>query len=381
MEFKRIKNSWTWLTDLVVMKGAQLSDYDYDLPSELIARYPAHRRDQSKLLHVSRSGVNLKHLLFSDLVSLFRSGDVLVVNDTKVIHSRLVGYKPTGAYCEILLLQPWKKSIDSSMIPSSTGSPEQVFESKIWEALVRPGGKLKPGRLLQVGDDLTIEILEILPDGNRLVRLISDDTVENVLEKHGRVPLPPYLDREDEAIDRERYQTVYSKYPGSVAAPTAGLHFTPELLESIDRKSVQRVAITLNVGVGTFRPVESIQLEKHHMHKESYIISDSTAETINKARLEGRRIWAVGTTVVRTLESAKGEGLVKSGPGETNLFIRPPRKCSVVDALITNLHLPKSTLMMLVAAFCGYETTRAAYAEAIKNKYRFYSYGDAMVIE
>ena len=363
------------------MKGTQLSDYDYNLPTELIASYPAYRRDQSKLLKVSRLGDEFKHLLFGDLVSLFRSGDVLVVNDTKVLHSRLVGHKPTGAYCEILLLKPWAEHIDPAVTHSSSGQFKDSFESKIWEALVRPGGKLKSGRVVQVSDDLAIEILKILPDGNRLVRLVSEDTVENLLNKHGRMPLPPYLNREDEAIDRERYQTVYSKHIGSVASPTAGLHFTTELLDSIDRKGVQRVPVTLDVGVGTFRPVDSTHLENHHMHKEKYTVPDTTATIINKAKSEGRRIWAVGTTVVRTLESAGNRGVVRPGPGETDLFIRPPRKCVVVDGLITNFHLPKSTLLMLVAAFCGYETMLSAYAEAIENRYRFYSYGDAMVIE
>ncbi|HIF37991.1 MAG TPA: tRNA preQ1(34) S-adenosylmethionine ribosyltransferase-isomerase QueA [Gemmatimonadetes bacterium] len=369
------------MTDRGVTRGTRLSDYDYDLPPELVASYPTDRRDQSKLLVVSRSRKIQRHFMFRDLVDLFRSGDVLVVNETKVIPSRLVGRKPTGAHCEVLLLKPWTGSITSSVFHSNLGGVESFSEVRVWEALVRPGKKLKPGRIVQVGDDLHVEILDILPGGNRLVRLISEDTLEKALEKHGRMPLPPYLNREEEPLDRDRYQTVYSKKLGSVAAPTAGLHFTPNLLDEIDLKGVQRVPITLDVGVGTFRPVGVAELENHHMHTESYLVPISTAEIVNKAKSEGRRIWAVGTTVVRTLESAEKGGVVRPGPGETDLFIRPPQECIMIDGLITNFHLPRSTLMMLVASFCGYETLRRAYGEAIRKRYRFYSYGDAMVIE
>lgn len=369
------------MTNRGAIKGTRLSDYDYDLPSELVASYPTERRDQSKLLVVSKRGSTQRHLMFRDLVGLLRSGDVLVVNETKVIPSRFLGRKPTGAHCEVLLLKPWAEPINSFVSDLNVDESESLFEGKVWEALVRPGGKLKPGRMVEISNDLHIEILDMLPGGNRLVRLISEDSVEKSLEKYGRMPLPPYLNREEEPIDRDRYQTVYSKTPGSVAAPTAGLHFTPSLLDEIDLKGIQRVPITLDVGVGTFRPVETIELEKHHMHTESYVIPTSTAAVVNKAKSEGRRIWAVGTTVVRTLESAEKGGVVMPGPGETDLFIRPPQECVMIDGLITNFHLPKSTLMMLVASFCGYETLRKAYLEAIREEYRFYSYGDAMAIE
>ena len=363
------------------MRGTQLSDYDYELPSELIAKYPSNDRDQSRLLVVSRSGKNSKHLVFTDVLGLLRPGDVVVVNDTKVIPSRLVGRKPTGAHCEVLLLKPWIGKADCPTSFSNVIKSRSFFESQIWEALVRPGGKLKPGRIVEVGDDLQIEILEVLPGGNRIVRLVSRDTVEKIFKKYGRIPLPPYLNREEEELDRHRYQTVYSKNPGSVAAPSAGLHFTPNLLKAINSKGVECVPVTLDVGVGTFRPVDSIELERHRMHTERYVVPASTAAVINKAKSEGRRVWAVGTTVVRTLESAVSGGIVTSGFGETDLFIRPPQKCVMIDGLITNFHLPKSTLMMLVAAFCGYDTLVSAYAEAIQNNYRFYSYGDAMAIE
>ena len=369
------------MTDKGVVRGTQLADYDYDLPRELVASYPTERRDQSKLLVVSKSGKTQRHLMFRDLVSLFRSGDVLVVNETKVIPSRLMGRKSTGARCEVLLLKPWVESCISPLSDSSLDGAESFSEAKVWEALVRPGKKLKIGQIVQIGDDLRVEILDILPGGNRLVRLISEDTPEKALEKHGRMPLPPYLNREEEPLDRDRYQTVYSKKPGSVAAPTAGLHFTPGLLDEIDLKGVQRVPITLNVGVGTFRPVGVAELASHRMHTESYLVPVRTAEVVNKAKSEGRRIWAVGTTVVRALESAEKGGVVRPGPGETDLFIRPPQACIMIDGLITNFHLPRSTLMMLVASFCGYETLRRAYGEAIKKRYRFYSYGDAMAIE
>ncbi len=251
----------------------------------------------------------------------------------------------------------------------------------LWEALVRPGGKLKPGRKVVIADELAVEIVDSVPGGGRLVRLITDSSVLTALERHGHVPLPPYIDRDDEPLDRERYQTVYACEPGSVAAPTAGLHFTEQLLSALEAKGVRQAAVTLHVGVGTFRPVEADDPALHDMHHERYVVSDAAAASINSARVAGGRVWAVGTTAVRTLESvASADGVVRAGSGSTHLFIHPPYAFKVVDCLLTNFHLPRSTLLMLVAAFGGYERTMAAYGEAIAGPYRFYSYGDAMAV-
>ena len=353
--------------------GTRVSDYKYELPPGRIARYPTHRRDQSRLLVVPRGGAPFEHRVFSDLVDLLSPGDVLVVNESRVIPARLLGRKPTGAPSEILLLRPWADG-------DHTGSEGGHDEATLWEALVRPGGKLKPGRVVNIAPGFDVEIVDGAPGGGRIVRLVVEGSVPEALERHGHVPLPPYLERGDEALDRDRYQTVYARVPGSVAAPTAGLHFTPELLDAIDAKGVERVAVTLDVGVGTFRPVEADDPAEHEMHKERYFVSAEVAGAINAARGEGRRIWAVGTTVVRTLESAAREGVVAEGCGVTDLFVRLPYRFQVVDALITNFHLPRSTLLMLVAAFGGYERTMGAYSEAIREGYRFYSYGDAMVV-
>jgi S-adenosylmethionine:tRNA ribosyltransferase-isomerase len=246
---------------------------------------------------------------------------------------------------------------------------------------VRPGGKLKPGRRVVVSDELAVEIVDSGPGGGRVVRLDTPLTTADALERYGHVPLPPYLEREDEPLDRDRYQTVYARVPGSVAAPTAGLHFTPRVLEELERRGVHRIAIELQVGVGTFRPVEAVDPAEHEMHGEIYRVSDPAADAINAARTRGGRVWAVGTTVVRTLESvARADGSIAPGAGTTSLFIRPPFRFRAVDRLITNFHLPRSTLLMLVAAFAGYERTMSAYAEAIATGYRFYSYGDAMAV-
>jgi S-adenosylmethionine:tRNA ribosyltransferase-isomerase len=343
--------------------GSRLSDYDYELPAGRIARYPAEQRDESRLLALV--GDDLRDLRFRDVVSLFEPGDVLVVNETKVIPARLLGRKPTGAPAEILLMRP---------------APTQQ-DSGVWEALVRPGGKLKPGRRVVVADDLEVEVLDSVPGGGRLVRLITDMTVEEALERHGHVPLPPYLERDDEPLDRERYQTVYARENGSVAAPTAGLHFTPEILAALEGRGVARAALTLHVGMGTFRPVEAEQIDAHEMHREWYSVPEAAATAVNAAHERGGRVWAVGTTTVRTLESVADErGRVRAATGTTDLFIRPGFEFRVVDCLITNFHLPRSTLLMLVAAFAGYERAMAAYRHAIAGGYRFYSYGDAMTV-
>ena len=359
--------------------GSRVADYDYALPPGRIARYPAERRDESRLLVVPRevpgAPPRFRHLLFRDVVDLLEPGDVLVVNESLVLPARLLGRKPTGAPSEVLLIRPAGAAVGEGYGQGSAGDPY------LWEALVRPGSKLKPGRTVVVGDDLSVEILDSTPGSGRLVRLVTPLSVEEALERYGHMPLPPYIDRDDEVLDRVRYQTVYARTPGSIAAPTAGLHFTPELLEAIEAKGVRRAEVTLHVGVGTFRPVEADDPAEHEMHPEWYEVSERAAETIRAARAGGGRVWAVGTTAVRTLESAADEsGRVRPGRGTTDLFVRPPYRFRAVDCLLTNFHLPRSTLLMLVAAFAGYETTMAAYREAISAGYRFYSYGDAMAV-
>jgi S-adenosylmethionine:tRNA ribosyltransferase-isomerase len=337
------------------------------LPEGRVAVYPVARRDESRLLVVPRSGSAFQHLRFRDIVRFFRAGDVLVVNESRVLPARLLGRKPTGAPSEVLLIRP-RRSQDG-------------WDATVWEALVRPGGKLKPGRRVVVSDALAVEILDSTPGGGRVVRLDTPLPVAEALERYGHVPLPPYLGREDEALDRERYQTVYARLPGSVAAPTAGLHFTPELLSALAESGVERVALELRVGVGTFRPVDADDAAGHEMHAEPFAVSDAAAARINAARERGGRVWAVGTTVVRALETvAREDGSVAAGSGETSLFIHPPYRFRAVDRLVTNFHLPRSTLLMLVAAFTGYERTMDAYAVALREGYRFYSYGDAMAV-
>lgn len=348
------------------MNGARVADYDYPLPEGRIARYPAERRDESRLLVVPPTQGAFRHLRFRDMIELVEPGDVVVVNESKVIPARLLGRKPTGAPAEIFLLRP---------------APDTREDEHLWEALVRPGGKLKPGRTVEVAPDFTVEIVDSAPGGGRVVRLVVPGTVDEALDRYGRMPLPPYIDREEEASDRERYQTVYARVPGSVAAPTAGLHFTPQVLSALDAKGVTRASVTLHVGIGTFRPVEVEDPADHELHHEWYHVPDVAAEAVNRCRTSGGRVWAVGTTAVRTLEAAADEaGVLRSGSGTTDLFIRPPYRFRVVDALFTNFHLPRSTLLMLVAALGGYEQVMAAYREAVAEGYRFYSYGDAMAV-
>ena len=342
----------------------RVSDYSYELPSELIAQRPAKRRDASRLLVVPPTGP-FGHRSIRDLARLVSPGDLLVVNESKVLPARLSGRKTTGARAEVLLLKPVSLGEDPAL----------------WEALVRPGRKLRAGHVVQVAADLSVEILEVLPSGNRLVRLKSELDIETAIERNGSMPLPPYIDREIEPGDRERYQTVYAQAWGSVAAPTAGLHFTNNLLEELQTKGVKRTAITLHVGLGTFRPVNATTPSDHPMHLERYYIPDTAIEAIERTKMEGGQVWAVGTTAVRALESAAREdGSLRSGWSETDLFIWPPYDFRVVDGLLTNFHLPQSTLIMLVAAMAGYDRTMAAYAEAVRNRYLFYSYGDAMLV-
>lgn len=366
-------------TEAAPSAGARISDYDYELPDDRIARYPAERRDESRLLVVPpEHGAPFRHLRFRDVTELFRPGDLLVVNESRVRPARLLGRKPTGAPAEILLLGP-ADTVRSPGGAESRDGPDD--DPSDWVALVRPGGKLKPGRTVDVADDLTVEILDSAPGGGRVVRLHTPGSVEEAIERHGHMPLPPYIDRDDEPLDRERYQTVYARDPGSVAAPTAGLHFTDELLARIEAMGVRRAAVSLHVGIGTFRPVEADDPDEHEMHHETYFVPESVAGAVADTRAAGGRVWAVGTTVVRTLEAAAGpDGKVRPGPGSTDLFIRPPYDFRVVDALITNFHLPRSTLLMLVAALGGYERVMDAYRAAVGEGYRFYSYGDAMAL-
>ena len=342
------------------MKGSRTSDYDYELPPRLIAQEPLAERSASRLMLVDRASKSIAHRRFSDLPALIPSGDVLVRNRSRVINARLLGQRDSGAPAEILLL----KRIGSD-----------------WEAMVSPGGKLKPGRRVTVSPELSVEILDLTERRTRLVRLHSTLPAEEAIAKYGHVPLPPYIERLDAPADAERYQTVYAREPGSVAAPTAGLHFTPGLLESLVKGGVRLADVILHVGAGTFKPVEVEDPAEHVMHEEAFDIPQETAREISAARERGARVWAVGTTTVRTLESAATpERGVSAGAAETRIFLRPPYEFRVVDAMVTNFHLPRSTLLMLVAAFAGYDLVMRAYREAVEHEYRFFSYGDAMVI-
>ena len=349
----------------ITSPGLLTADYDFDLPHELIAQSPLPQRDASRLMVVDRVAGTISHRRFTDLPELASAGDLLVVNRSRVVKARLLGTRiGSGAPAEVFLLQP--------------------LGDGRYEAMVSPGGKLKPGRVVEVAPGFTVEILEVTERRTRVVRLVADSpyaSIEEAIERHGHVPLPPYIERGDEASDAERYQTVYAREAGSVAAPTAGLHFTPALLEELDRRGVRRADVVLHVGAGTFKPVETDDPAQHAMHEERYLIPEETARAVAETKAAGRRVWAVGTTSVRTLEAAADEGgTVRAGAGETRIFIRPPARPRVVDALITNFHLPRSTLIMLVASFLGYELTMRAYHEAIAERYRFYSYGDAMAI-
>ena len=342
------------------------SAFDYDLPAGRIARYPAERRDESRLMVLDRATAGVEHRLFRDIIDYFEPGDALVLNETRVFPARLIGKRESGAEAEVFLLAPVTHT---------------ETDGYVWTALVRPGAKLKPGKRVFIADDLSVDILDSTDDGSRIVRLDTPLPIGDALQRYGRIPLPPYMERDADASDIERYQTVYAQRMGSVAAPTAGLHFTDELLQRIEAKGVRIVRIVLHVGVGTFRPVEAENPAEHVMHFEHYSVGDEATRAMSTIRANGGSIWAVGTTVARTLESiTEDSGVMRSGAGSTNLFIRPGYKFKAVDHLITNFHLPRSTLMMLVAAFGGYEFVMSAYRNAIDHDYRFYSYGDAMVL-
>jgi S-adenosylmethionine:tRNA ribosyltransferase-isomerase len=378
------------------------ADFDYDLPAELIAQEPLPERSASRLLVVvradrrmaapadrraaQRAGASagrrgsgafrrpdmvpgdpravgrsvLLDSFFSQLTSLIPAGDLLVLNTTKVRHARLLGTRPSGAPAEVLLIHPY---------PDGT-----------WVAMGKPGSALQPGKLILLQGDAAIETVHVLNDGNRRVRFVGT-TAEEAIASFGRLPLPPYITRDPTELDETRYQTVYARQEGSVAAPTAGLHFTSALLDALSAKGVLISGLDLQVGPGTFKPVETDDPSEHRMHPEHYEISPRLAGMIDLVREQGGRIWAVGTTVVRAMESAVGlDGVVRAGSGETSLMIRPGYVFRVVDRLITNFHLPRSTLLMLVSAFAGHDVTMAAYRHAVAERYRFYSYGDAMVI-
>ncbi len=345
--------------------GPATSDFEYELPESLIARHPAARRDASRLLVLDRESDDLRDLHFRDILSLVPPGDALVLNDTRVFPARLRGHKPTGASVEVLLL----------------GREEASADARTWRALVRPGGKLKPGRRVVVAPGFEVAILDSTEDGGRIVRLEGASDPMEMVERHGEVPLPPYLGREAEPEDRERYQTVYAEHTGSVAAPTAGLHFTRDLLSELSAAGVEIVRITLHVGIGTFRPVDVERPEEHELHAERYRVLPEAAARLNRVRDRGGEVWAVGTTATRTLETvADGAGRFAAAEGETDLFIRPPYRFRAVDHLVTNFHLPRSSLLMLVSALAGRERVLAAYRHAVETGYRFYSYGDAMVV-
>ena len=337
-----------------------LKDFYYDLPERLIAQTPLAQRDSSKLLMLNKETGEVSHEVFHNIINYLNEGDCLVLNDSRVLPARLLGVREdTGSPMEFLLLS--RK------------------EQDVWEVIVRPGKRAKPGRRFVFGNELRAEVLDIVNDGNRLVRFEYDGLFENVLDRLGEMPLPPYIT--EKLQDRERYQTVYSKHEGSAAAPTAGLHFTKELLKKIEEKGVDIAYVTLHVGLGTFRPVKVDVIEEHKMHSEFYELDEENANKINKAKENGGKIISVGTTSTRTLETIADEnGVLKPSSGWTDIFIYPPYKFKTVDKLITNFHLPESTLLMLVSSLAGKENIMNAYKIAIENEYRFFSFGDAMFI-
>lgn len=338
----------------------KVSEFNYDLPEELIAQVPIKNRDESRLMVVNREKRTIEHKTFKDIIDYLEPGDCLVRNNTKVIPARLYGKKETGANVEFLLLNN--------------------IEGDIWESIVRPGNKLHVGTKVIFGDGLLeAEILDIMPGGTRKVKFSYQGIFNEILDQIGLMPLPPYI--HETLKDKDRYQTVYAKYDGSAAAPTAGLHFTNELLEKIKEKGIEIANVTLHVGIGTFRPVKEDEVEKHDMHTEHYYIKKEDADKINNAKKNGKRIISVGTTSCRVLETVADEnGLVKETEGDTNIFIYPGYKFKCVDNLITNFHLPQSTLLMLVSALSDKDFMLEAYKEAVKDKYRFFSFGDAMYI-
>lgn len=338
-----------------------VSEFNYDLPEELIAQHPEKNRDESRLMILDRNTHTIEHKVFKEILDELQPGDCLVRNNTKVIPARLYGKKETGANIEFLLLNQ--------------------IEGDIWETIVRPGNKLHIGTKVIFGDGLLqAEILDTMPGGTRKVKFSYEGIFNEILDQIGLMPLPPYI--HEELGEKERYQTVYAKYEGSAAAPTAGLHFTPELLKRIEEKGITIANVTLHVGIGTFRPVKEEKVEEHEMHTEHFYIKEEDARKINQAKQNGGRIIAVGTTSCRVLETVADEkGMVKECEGDTNIFIYPGYQFKCLDALITNFHLPQSTLLMLVSALAGKDYMMKAYQEAVEKKYRFFSFGDAMFIK
>ncbi len=338
----------------------KVSEFNYDLPEELIAQVPIEKRDESRLMVLNRKDQTIEHKTFKDIIDYLEPGDCLVRNNTKVIPARIYGKKETGAKVEFLLLNN--------------------IEGDIWESIVRPGNKLHVGAKVIFGDGiLKAEILDTMPGGTRKVKFEYDGIFNEILDKIGLMPLPPYI--HEELKEKDRYQTVYAKYDGSAAAPTAGLHFTPELLKKIEEKGIDIANVTLHVGIGTFRPVKEENVEEHDMHSEHFYIKEDDAEKINKAKRNKKRVIAVGTTSCRVLETIADEnGMVKETEGDTKIFIYPGYKFKCLDGLITNFHLPQSTLLMLVSALAGKDFILKAYNIAVKEKYRFFSFGDAMFI-
>ena len=346
----------------------KITDFDYELPKELIAQKPANKREESRLMVLNRKEKTIDHKMFYNIIDYLNKGDLLVMNNSKVIPARLYGEKVgTGAKIEFLLIKR--------------------IENDIWETMVKPGKRLKPGDKVVFSNDskFEAEILEYGKDGTRIVRFDYEGIFYERLDEIGKMPLPPYIERESKEEDKDRYQTVYSEEPGSVAAPTAGLHFTEDILNKLKDKGVNIAYVTLHVGIGTFRPVKCENIEEHKMHFEEYTISADNEKIINNALSKNKRIVAVGTTSVRTLESVAYETKegyrVKSGDGSTGIFIYPGYKFKIVDSMITNFHLPKSTLLMLISAFYNREDILKAYETAVKEEYRFFSYGDSMFIE
>lgn len=338
------------------------ADFDYELPQELIAQDPLEQRDSSRLLILDKKTGERTHRIFHDIIDYLHEGDCLVINNTKVIPARLIGEREgTGGKVEVLLL---KRKTDN-----------------VWETLVKPGKKARPGMRLSFGGGLLhAEVQEVVDEGNRLIRFEYEGIFEEILDQLGQMPLPPYITHQ--LKDKNRYQTVYAKYEGSAAAPTAGLHFTEELLQQIQEKGVKIARVTLHVGLGTFRPVKVDDVTQHHMHTEFYHVSQEAADIINETKKQGGRVICVGTTSCRTIESAADEhGVVQATEGDTDIFIYPGYKFKVLDCLITNFHLPESTLLMLVSALAGKENIMAAYKEAVEMRYRFFSFGDAMFIK
>lgn len=336
----------------------QVKDFDYYLPEDRIAQHPLKQRDSSKLMVLYVAKEQIHDRVFTDILDYLQDGDVLVFNDTRVIPARLIGKRPTGASIEVFLLKQ--------------------LEHDEWEVLVKPGRKALPDTVIEFGPDFKCRVVSKTDFGGRIVRFEYDGIFNELLEKYGAMPLPPYI--KAKLADRDRYQTVYAKHDGSVAAPTAGLHFTPELLDRLSSKGVQTAFVTLHVGIGTFRPVSAEQIEDHQMHSESYLVTPEVAELVNRAKSEGRRVIAVGTTAIRTLESATHDGQLVAGCGDTAIFIYPGYQFKTVDAIITNFHLPQSTLIMLVAAYAGREFVLRAYEQAVQTDYRFFSFGDAMFL-